>query len=86
MFVPLWVIFLSTGLIMAVVTVLWASRSRQFEDQHRARFIPLAGLSAEEIAYQPDKNFRAERVGVFALLLVGLAALLAGLMLAIRHM
>lgn len=86
MFVPLWLIFLSSGLIMAVFTVHWASRTRQFEDQHRARYLPLVGLSREEMLYTPKKNFRAERVGLWTLLTVGLAALLAGLFLALKHM
>ncbi len=86
MFVPLWVLFLSSGLIMAVVTVSWASRTRQFDDQHRARFIPLSGLSAEELTYEPKKRFRAEIAGLWVLLTAGLGALGASLFLALRHM
>lgn len=86
MFVPLWVIFLLSGLIMAVFTVVWASRTRQFEDQHRARFIPLSGLTEEDLAHKPLKRYKAEYVGMCTLLTVGLFALGAGFLLALQHM
>ncbi|RJO64535.1 MAG: cbb3-type cytochrome oxidase assembly protein CcoS [Myxococcales bacterium] len=53
MFVPLWLIFLTTGAIMAVLALIWSIRTRQFEDQDRARWLPLAGLTSEELAEQP---------------------------------
>ena len=46
MFVPVWVIFLASGTLMAVLAIVWAIRSDQFEEQDRARYLPLAGLSA----------------------------------------
>ncbi len=86
MFVPLWVIFLSSGLIMAIFTVVWAARTRQFDDQHRARFIPLNGLSQDALAHTPKKRFLADYVGLFALLTTGFLAIVAGLFLAILHL
>ena len=83
MFVPLWLIFLVSGLSMAVLTVVWAIRSRQFEDQGRARFLPLAGLSAKECEARPRRSHRAEIAGVWALLLVGSAAIGACLLLTV---
>jgi len=83
MFVPLWAIFLVSGLAMAVITVVWAIRTRQFEEQGRARFIPLAGLTAEEFAARPARKHRAEILAVWALLLVGSAAIGACLLLTV---
>ena len=83
MFVPLWLVFLSSGLLMAVITVVWAIRKRQFEDQGRARYIPLAGLSAAECEARPASKHRAEIAGVWALVFVGSAAIVACLLLTV---
>ena len=48
MFVSFWLIFLGTGLLMAALTVVWGIRNHQFDDQDRARYLPLADLSAED--------------------------------------
>jgi hypothetical protein len=83
MFVPLWLIFLISGLAMAVLTVVWAIRTRQFEEQGRARYLPLVGLSAQEHAARPTRSHRAEIAGVWALLLVGSSAIVACLLLTV---
>ena len=86
MFVPLWVLFLVSGLLMAICTVVWGIRSGQFEDQDRARYLPLAGLTAEEIDAKPATKHRAETIAGSVLILVGLSALSAGMWLALRHL
>ena len=50
MFVPLWMVFLISGTLMAVLAVLWAISSHQFDDQERARFLPLHDLTAADYA------------------------------------
>jgi hypothetical protein len=82
-FVPLWAIFLVSGLTMAVLTVIWAIRSRQFEEQGRARFIPLAGMSDQELQARPVRTHRAEILGVWALVVVGATAIGACLLLTV---
>jgi nitrogen fixation-related uncharacterized protein len=84
MFVPLWLFFLGTGTIMAVVTLVWAMRTNQFEDQDRARFLPLAALSAEELRATPRPR-RAARLGIYAVLLCGGLALLGTAVVVLRH-
>lgn len=86
MFIPMWLIFLLTGLIMAVFAVVWGIGTNQFEDQDRARFIPLAGMTSDEVAVKRTKKFRAEYAGLYAMLTVGILALGAGLVLALRHL
>ena len=86
MFVPLWLIFLVSGLAMAVFAVVWGMRTRQFEDQDRARFLPLVGLTTDELNRQPKAAYRAEYAAMCAMLAVGFVALCAGLILALRHM
>ena len=85
MFVPLWIIFLFTGLLMAVFAVTWGIRGRQFDDQDRARFLPLVGLAAEEIERTPGPH-RAEKRAMIVLCVVGFSALLSGLFFALRHL
>jgi nitrogen fixation-related uncharacterized protein len=86
MFVPLWLIFLVSGLAMSIFAVVWGIRSRQFEDQDRARYLPLVGLTSEELAAQPKDTHRVDYAAMCAMLAVGLAALCAGFILALRHM
>ena len=86
MFVPLWVIFLLSGLIISVFTVVWGVHSRQFDDQNRARFIPLIGLEQSELNRQPSRKRRAEYIGVCTVLAMGLVAIGAGLLLALKHL
>jgi len=84
MFVPLWLVYLGTGTLMAVLTLVWAMRSRQFEDQDRARFLPLAGLEAE--AVRPARRAsRVERWAIVAVLACGALALLSTLAVVLRH-
>ena len=86
MFVPLWLVFLLSGLIMAVYTIVWGIRSRQFEDQDRARFLPLVDLTADDFAEPRKLGHRAEYIAVCAMLASGILALGAGLLLALRHL
>ncbi len=85
MFVPLWLVFMGSGLVMAVVTVIWAIDSGQFEDQVRARFLPLAGLTAEEMSRAPRRD-RVSSAGMIAIFIVGGVAITSALLLTFRHM
>jgi cbb3-type cytochrome oxidase maturation protein len=40
-FLVMWTGYLVLGLIFAVAVLVWAIRSGQFEDQDRARYLPL---------------------------------------------
>lgn len=76
MFIPLWLFYLLSGTIMAVVTLVWAVRNRQFEDQDRARFIPLAGLTPEELSAPQPPVARAGRAAIAVTVGIGSLALL----------
>ena len=86
MFVPVWIIFLFTGLLMAIFAVGWGIRSKQFDDQQRARFLPLTGLSRRDLDAGPERAHRAELAAIWMLVAVGLCALLSGLITALRHL
>lgn len=58
MFVAFWLIFLVSGLAMAVATIVWGIRGRQFEDQDRARYLPLVDLAPDDWAEEPATGAR----------------------------
>jgi nitrogen fixation-related uncharacterized protein len=76
MFIPLWLVYLFSGTLMAVLTLLWAVRGRQFEDQDRARYIPLGNLSPAELAAPVQRAPASARLAILAILAVGVGALL----------
>jgi cbb3-type cytochrome oxidase subunit 3 len=73
MFVDVWVVFLFTGVLMAGLCVLWASRTGQFEQQDRARYLPLQSVPPAELSQKP-----AGRRGGSFWLFVGGNAIIAG--------
>jgi cbb3-type cytochrome oxidase maturation protein len=75
MFVPVWLIFMSTGLLMAILTLIWSVKTRQFDDQQRARYLPLAGLSADELARQPEIRRSASLYAFGIIIFVGLLSI-----------
>lgn len=84
MFVPVWLIFLASGTLMAVLAILWAIRSDQFEEQDRARYLPLVDLSAREMAEQPPVRRSASFYGILAIIACGAVTLAATLALVLR--
>jgi nitrogen fixation-related uncharacterized protein len=84
-FVPLWLFFLATGTLMALLTLLWAVRTRQFDDQHRARYIPLHDLSPDELRAAPAASRIAGRVALLAVVLSGALAIAAALAVVLKH-
>ena len=87
MFIPVWIIFLFTGLVMAIFAVTWGIRARQFDDQQRARFLPLVGMDgAEPAPSSKTHKHRADFIALYVLLAVGFCALLSGLITALRHL
>ena len=75
-----------SGLLMAVATIVWAIGSGQFEDQQRARFLPLSGLSASEMNSPRTAPRFADRFGMTAIWVSGLCAIGAALILTLKHM
>jgi nitrogen fixation-related uncharacterized protein len=84
MFVPVWMIFLASGTLMAVLVIVWAIRSDQFEEQDRARYLPLVGLSATEMAEQPPIRRGASFYGILAIVACGVVTLAATLALVLK--
>jgi nitrogen fixation-related uncharacterized protein len=85
MFVPVWLFFLATGTLMALLVLSWAIRTGQFEDQDRARYLPLCGLPDAEPGLRPPARRRIARLGVLAILASGAVALASTLWVVLRH-
>ena len=86
MFLPVWLIFLGTGLAMAVLTVLWAMRTRQFDDQDRARFLPLKGADSLELVPVARPMVVANRLGMWTLLGLGLISIAATILVVVGNL
>jgi nitrogen fixation-related uncharacterized protein len=86
MFVSVWIAFLLTGIAMAVLTVLWSVRTGQFEEQDRARFLPLGDLSPEELAAPRVAKRSPAFYANLAILAAGLGALAVTTVVVCRHL
>ena len=86
MFLPVWLIFLGTGLAMAVLTVLWAMRTRQFDDQDRARFLQLKGADSLELVPVARPMGVANRLGMWTLLGLGLISIAATILVVVGNL
>ncbi|GAB4298289.1 MAG: hypothetical protein Kow0090_13680 [Myxococcota bacterium] len=86
MFVSLWLIFLTSGLLLATATLLWSLKTNQFEEQERARYLPLVGLSREELAQAPPIKRGAAFYGIMLIFAGGALAIGMTLVVVIRHL
>lgn len=57
---------------MAIGTVVWSIRSQQFEDQNRARYLPLVGLTPEELADKPPVRTGVNFYAMLFIIFIGL--------------
>ncbi len=72
MYFPYFIAYIAIGLSISLLVFFWAVKSGQFQDQQRARFLPLR----DEPANPPVKASRIRRwevYGLFALALAGLS-------------
>lgn len=74
-------IYLATGSVFAMLVLIWAVRTRQFEQQERARWLALRGLTDEELAHPPSRKLTPSVGMVFVILGVGLGSQLVLLVL-----
>jgi nitrogen fixation-related uncharacterized protein len=85
MFIPLWLGYVVTGTLMAVLTLAWALRTRQFDDQDRARYLPLVGLPPNQA--EAGRGARPHRASVApaAILVAGAVVLAQTLWVVLRN-
>lgn len=85
MFVTVWLAFLASGVAMAIIAIVWAVRSRQFEDQDRARYLPLAGLSDQELNSPPPARRSPDLWGNLAIVVGGALVLVITLIIVVQN-
>jgi cbb3-type cytochrome oxidase maturation protein len=78
MYYPYFLTYMLSGLVISLVVLWWALKNGQFEDQKRARFLPLEeGLETEPIKVSKIGKIQAYTLIVVASLgLFGTAATL----------
>lgn len=82
MYFPYFVAYITIGLVISMALFFWALKNGQFQDQQRARYLPLR----DDAGAPPIKVTRAHRFevyGLFFLAVAGLAASAAVLMYAL---
>lgn len=71
----LMLIYLIGGSAFACFVLVWALKNRQFQEQERARFLPLKDLSEAELANPPRRRVPPSVALIFVVLAVGLGAI-----------
>lgn len=71
MYFPYFIAYISIGLVVSLVIFFWALKTGQFQDQQRARFLPLR----DDDSMPPAKAKRAHRIEVYGLFFLATAGL-----------
>lgn len=82
MYYPYFISYLLAGVAIALVVFAWALKNGQFQDQERARFLPLYGAS-RRAPVKASKVSRIEVISLFALVIIGLCASFATVIFAL---
>jgi cbb3-type cytochrome oxidase maturation protein len=82
MYFPYFVAYIVIGLLITLLLFFWALRNGQFQDQQRARFLPLRDEAGTPPARVSGWG-RLEMHGLFFLAAAGLAAVAAVLLYAV---
>lgn len=72
MYFPYFVTYILAGFAVSLVAFLWALKNGQFQEQQRARFLPLEA----EMSDAPVRASRWKRVEIYALFFLAGAGLL----------
>jgi cbb3-type cytochrome oxidase maturation protein len=73
MYFPYFIAYISIGLAFSLITFFWALKNGQFQEQQRARFLPLR----DDEGAPPVKATRAHRIEVYTLFFLAVAGLSA---------
>jgi cbb3-type cytochrome oxidase maturation protein len=79
-----WFSLVTISLLASIGAFVWALRSGQFSDQERARFLALdSDLLARPAPAAPGRRYSAQRAALGAVLVTGIVALAAALVMSI---
>ena len=73
MYYPYFIAYIGVGLVISLVVFYWAFRTGQFNDQQRARFLPLW----DNDGGPPVKTTRIHRIEIYGLFILAVAGLSA---------
>ncbi|MDA8139355.1 MAG: cbb3-type cytochrome oxidase assembly protein CcoS [Desulfobacteraceae bacterium] len=73
MYFPYFIAYISIGLAVSLITFFWALKNGQFQEQQRARYIPLRG----DEGVSPTRVTRAGRLEIYGLFFLAVAGLSA---------
>jgi cbb3-type cytochrome oxidase maturation protein len=73
MYFPYFIAYICIGLVVSLVTFFWALKNGQFQDQQRARFLPLRD-DGDALPVRATRTHRLEVYGLFFLTVAGLSA------------
>jgi len=73
MYYPYFIAYIGIGLVISLAVFFWALKSGQFQDQQRARFLPLR----DDLNVPPVRTSRAHRLEVYGLFVLAVAGLAA---------
>ena len=76
MYFPYYIAYMTSGFFLTLVVFFWALNQGQFNDQNRARYIPLKA-DIESKPLQPSRFARLETYALFVLVGIALAASMA---------
>jgi cbb3-type cytochrome oxidase maturation protein len=75
MFLQFWILFMLVGLTVTMWIFIWAVKHGQFDDQDRARYLPLLSEPMPVIAVQKIR-WSKEMTVVVIVLLLGLSSII----------
>jgi cbb3-type cytochrome oxidase maturation protein len=73
MYYPYFITYMAIGLIISIAVFFWALKHGQFNDQQRARFLPLRD-EVDQPPMRTGRSHRFEIYGLFVLVVLGLCA------------
>ena len=73
MYYPYFISYMLAGVAIGLVVFAWALKNGQFQDQQRARFLPLFGASPQT-SIKASKISRIEVYALFSLVIIGLCS------------
>jgi len=82
MYYPYFIAYMAAGFLISIVVFLWALNKGQFNDQQRARFIPLENDMSTEPA-KASRFARIETIALFSLVCICLLCSVAVIVFAL---
>ena len=82
MYFPYFIAYMLVGFVISLLVLWWALKNGQFQDQQRARFLPLEAEPGSA-AVKISKFNRYEALALILLVAAGLAATAAALVFAL---